>query len=64
VCAGLIAQVKAYELLTAEAAITGDRKLAYEALLAHPLGPSADQVQEVLDDLLETHKAYLPLFWK
>ena len=64
VCAGLIAKVKAYELLTAEAARTGDRKLAYEALLAHPLGPSADQVQAVLDDMLETHKAYLPLFWK
>jgi len=64
VCAGLIAQVKAYEQLTAEAAITGNRKLAYEALLVHPLGPSADQVQAVLDDLLETHKAYLPLFWK
>jgi 6-phospho-beta-glucosidase len=64
VCAGLIAQVKAYELLTAEAALTGSRKLAYEALLAHPLGPSADQVQAVLDDMLETHKAYLPLFWK
>ncbi len=64
VCAGLISQVKAYEQLTAEAALTGSRKLAYEALLVHPLGPSADQVQEVLDDMLETHKAYLPLFWK
>jgi 6-phospho-beta-glucosidase len=64
VCAGLISQVKAYEQLTAEAALTGSRKLAYEALLVHPLGPSADKVQEVLDDLLETHKAYLPLFWK
>ena len=64
VCAGLISQVKAYEQLTAEAAMTGSRKLAYEALLVHPLGPSADKVQEVLDDLLETHKTYLPLFWK
>jgi 6-phospho-beta-glucosidase len=64
VAAGLVAQVKAYEQLTAEAAMTGDRKLAYEALLVHPLGPSADQVQAVLDDMLETHKAYLPLFWK
>jgi len=62
-CFGLLAKVKAYELLTAEAAKTGDRKLAYEALLVHPLGPSADQVQAVLDDLLETHKAYLPQFW-
>jgi 6-phospho-beta-glucosidase len=62
VCFGLIAQVKAYELLTVEAAVHGDRRAAYEALLAHPLGPSADRVQAVLDDLLATHKAYLPRF--
>lgn len=64
VCAGLVAQVKAYELLTVEAAVHGDRKAAYEALLAHPLGPGADKVQFVLDDMLETHRLYLPKFWK
>ena len=63
VCFGLLAQVKSYELLTVEAAVHGDRNLAYQALLAHPLGPSADQVQAVLDDLLETHRAHLPQFW-
>ncbi len=63
VCFGLLAQVKAYEQLTVEAAVHGDRHAAYQALLAHPLGPSADQVQAVLDDLLETHKAYLPQFY-
>jgi 6-phospho-beta-glucosidase len=63
-CFGLLAHVKAYELLTVEAAVHGDRKAAYEALLIHPLGPKADQVQEVLDDLLETNRAYLPQFWK
>ena len=62
VCFGLVAQVKAYEKLTVEAAVHGDRKAAYQALLANPLGPPADQVQAVLDDLLETHKAYLPQF--
>jgi len=62
VCAGLIAQVKSYELLTVEAAVHGDRKAAYQALLAHPLGPAADQIQAVLDDMLETHKTYLPQF--
>jgi 6-phospho-beta-glucosidase len=62
VCFGLVAQVKAYEQLTVEAAVHGDRKAAYEALLAHPLGPSADQVQAVLDDLLRTHRDYLPQF--
>lgn len=60
---GLLAQVKAYELLTAEAGKTGDRRLAYQALLTNPLGPDAGQVQAVLDDLLETHRANLPLFW-
>jgi 6-phospho-beta-glucosidase len=62
VCAGLVSQVKSYELLTVEAAVHGNRKAAYEALLAHPLGPSADQVQAVLKDLLETNKAFLPQF--
>jgi len=63
VCFGLLAQVKSYELLTVEAAVHGDREAAYQALLAHPLGPSADQVQAVLDDLLETHREHLPQFW-
>lgn len=62
-CFGLIAQVKAYELLTVEAAVHGNRAAVYQALLAHPLGPAADQVQAVLDDLLETHRDYLPQFW-
>jgi len=63
VCFGLLAHVKAYELLTVEAAVHGDRKAAYQALLAHPLGPSADRIQTVLDDMLETHQAHLPQFW-
>jgi 6-phospho-beta-glucosidase len=62
VCFGLISQVKMYELLTVEAAVHGDRNAAYQALLAHPLGPRADKVQEVLDDMLETNKAFLPQF--
>ncbi len=60
---GLIAQIKSYELLTVQAAVHGDRDAAYQALLVHPLGPSADRVQTVLDDLLETHRAHLPRFW-
>lgn len=64
VCFGLIAQIKAVELLTIEAAAHGDRKAAYQALLAHPLGPKADKIPGVLEDLLETNKPYLPQFWK
>jgi 6-phospho-beta-glucosidase len=61
-CYGLVAAVKAYELLTVEAAIHGDRNAAYQALLAHPLGPEAGQVQAVLDDMLNTHREHLPQF--
>ena len=64
VCFGLIAQVKAYELLTVEAAVHGDRDAAYQALLVHPLGPKADKIPAVLEDMLETHREFLPQFWK
>jgi 6-phospho-beta-glucosidase len=59
---GLLSQIKAYEILTVEAAVHGDRNAAYQALLTHPLGPSADKVGDVLDDLLQTNKKYLPQF--
>jgi len=61
--AGLVAQVKEYELLTVEAAVGGDRRALREALLAHPLGPEADKVGAVADDMLETNRAYLPRFF-
>jgi 6-phospho-beta-glucosidase len=64
VCFGLLAQVKAYEMLTVEAAVHGDREAAYQALLAHPLGPSASEIPPVLDDVLATHREYLPQFWR
>jgi 6-phospho-beta-glucosidase len=54
--------VKAYEILTAEAAVTGNRNAARQALLVHPLGPEADQVGDVLEDLFITNKPYLPKF--
>jgi 6-phospho-beta-glucosidase len=61
-CYGLVAAVKTYEILTVEAAIHGDRNAAFQALLAHPLGPEAGQVQAVLDDMLNTHRQHLPQF--
>ena len=61
-CYGLLASVKNYELLTVKAAVYGDRDVAYQALLAHPLGPSADKVEAVLQDLLKTNRGYLPQF--
>lgn len=60
---GLLAHVKSYELLAAEAAVTGDQQAAYQALLAHPLGPRAGEARAVLDDMLETNRAFLPQFF-
>ncbi len=62
ICFALLNQVKIFELLTVEAAVSGDKDAAYQALLAHPLGPSADKIEAVLTDMLTTHQAYLPQF--
>lgn len=61
---GLVAQIKQYEILTVEAAVHGDRNAAYQALLAHPLGPTADKVGDVLDDMLNTNRKYMPQFFR
>jgi 6-phospho-beta-glucosidase len=63
-CFGLISQIKMYEILTVEAAVYGDRNAMYQALLTHPLGPSADKIQAVMEDMLETNKQWLPQFFK
>jgi 6-phospho-beta-glucosidase len=59
---GLMTQVKRYELLTVEAAVTGDRDAAYQALITNPLGPTPRRAGAVLDDVLETNRAHLPRF--
>ena len=63
-CFALLKRVKDYELLTVEAAVHGDRQAALAALLANPLGPAPEQAPAVLDDLLVTHRAHLPQFWR
>ncbi len=59
---GLLQQVKAYEELTIEAAVTGDRGAAFQALLANPLVPSARVAKALLDDLLAANAEFLPQF--
>lgn len=60
---GLTSVVKAYELLTVEAAVHGDRDAARLALLTHPLGPDADRVETVLEDMLRTNRRWPPQFF-
>ncbi len=59
---GLAAHVKSYELLTIEAAISGNHERAMSALLANPLGPGAAMVEQVWHDVLATNLQWLPQF--
>ena len=59
----LVLQVKRYERLTIEAAMSGDRSIAREALDAHPLVDSRVEVDALLDALLEANERYLPRFF-
>lgn len=59
---GLAAHVKSYELLTIEAALTGNHESAMRALLTNPLGPDAHNVERVWHDILETNAQWLPQF--
>ncbi len=60
--AGLIAHTAAYEALTVEAAVTGDREVAFRALLTHPLIGQSGLAEQLLNDLLDANRAYLPAF--
>ncbi|MGO4180323.1 6-phospho-beta-glucosidase [Paenibacillus sp. TAF43_2] len=60
---GLIHAVKTYEQLTIEAAVSGKRELALLALAHHPLVPSANVAEPMLDEMLEINRAYLPQFY-
>jgi 6-phospho-beta-glucosidase len=60
---GLVEAVKAYEMLTIEAAMTGDRRTALRALLANPLVADYDIAAPLLDALLEANRAHLPRFF-
>ncbi|WP_090579487.1 6-phospho-beta-glucosidase [Paenibacillus sp. OV219] len=60
---GLIHAVKTYEQLTIEAAVTGDRGVALQAMVHHPLVPNVDTAIKLLDEMLEANRDYLPQFF-
>lgn len=60
--AGLIAHVAAYEALAAAAAVSGDREVAFRALLTHPLIGQSGLAEQLLTDLLAANRTYLPAF--
>ncbi|MGL5700356.1 MAG: 6-phospho-beta-glucosidase [Kluyvera sp.] len=59
---GLIQSVKAFEELTVEAAITGNKQTALLALASHPLVPSVDIAEKILNDYLAANRDYLPQY--
>jgi 6-phospho-beta-glucosidase len=59
----LVQHAKAYEVLTARAARTGDRRTALRALMTNPLVGDFDVAAPLLEALLEGNRAYLPRFF-
>ncbi len=59
---GLTHAVHAYERLAADAAATGDTRLALQALLAHPLIADKHTAEKIIDEGFAAHRAYLPQF--
>jgi len=49
--------------LTVEAALTGDRDIAIQAMLLDELTPSLGVARKVLDELLGAHASRLPDYW-
>ena len=60
---GIVQHAKAYERLTIDAAMTGDRTAARTALLANPLVGDYSVAAPLLDALLEANRSFLPRFF-
>jgi 6-phospho-beta-glucosidase len=59
---GWLQVMKAMELLTIKAAVTGDYNIALQAFTINPLVPSGDTAKRVMDELFIAHKDHLPKF--
>ena len=56
---GLIQAVKAYESLTVQAAVEGSKRVALQALMAHPLVRTWEVARPLLDDLLAANRRWI-----
>lgn len=59
---GYIHMIKGFERMVVEAAVTGNKDLAIAALNNNPLCPSDTDCKQVVEELMEAHKQYLPQF--
>lgn len=60
---GLIQQIKSFERVAIDAAISGDYDNALLAMTINPLVPSDRVAKLILDEMLEAHKSFLPQFF-
>ena len=60
--AGLLNNQIAVQKLTVDAAVTGSRQLALQAMLADPVVTDMDVAERCLDELLSVHAEFLPQF--
>jgi alpha-galactosidase len=60
--AGILAARVRQQELTVDAALSGDRALALQALLADPLVPSVEAACAMLEEALQAHAVYLARF--
>lgn len=61
---GLVQQIKSFERIAAEAAVTGDYDKAVLALTINPLTPSDTVAKQIVDEMMEAHKEHLPQFFQ
>lgn len=61
---GLVQQIKSFERVAIEASVTGDYNTALLAMTINPLVASDRVGKQILDEMLEAHKNYLPKFFR
>lgn len=59
---GLVQQIKSFERVACDAAITGDYNKAVLALTINPLVASDTIAKKIVNEMMEAHKKYLPQF--
>jgi alpha-galactosidase/6-phospho-beta-glucosidase family protein len=59
---GLVEALLNWEQLSVDAALTGDRNLVVQALLACPWMHLVNVAEKLCDEMLAAHAAYLPQF--
>ncbi len=61
---GIVRQIKTFERLTTDAAVTGNRVKALTALNLNPLIPSDRVGKVIMEEMLTSHRKYLSKFFK